>query len=220
MYPHSWYVQIFLVHFKILKKKRSHRYLFAEMQNWLRFMKWLKVSCEDFIHTCQQQIWDFPDGGANVKRVGSNILLFGQDFPKTAWKWRKVDREGGKGMFPKFVHIDPLLPILRPGWLISKLSLVGGINLCNKIDFKITWLNKVCIKITHWLWQLIITVCKSSCGKVMFSQACVKNSVHRQYIPWADTPWADPLLGIHPSPPRWPLKWTIRLLLECNLVPY
>ena len=27
--------------------------------------------------------------------------------------------------------------------------------------------------------MLIITACKSSCGKVMFSQACVKNSVDR-----------------------------------------
>ena len=42
----------------------------------------------------------------------------------------------------------------------------------------------------------IITVRKRSCGKVMFSQACVKNSVHRAgdvHPPWADTPfpWAD-----------------------------
>ena len=27
--------------------------------------------------------------------------------------------------------------------------------------------------------KLMFTVCKRSCGKVMFSQACVKNSVHR-----------------------------------------
>ena len=36
----------------------------------------------------------------------------------------------------------------------------------------------------------IVTV-RSSCGKVMFSQACVKNSVHREgvvYTPQADTP--------------------------------
>ena len=58
----------------------------------------------------------------------------------------------------------------------------------------------------------IFTVRKRSCGKVMFSQACVKNSVHRRgclpkcllgYTPWADTPpradtpWADPQ-GRHP----------------------
>ena len=60
----------------------------------------------------------------------------------------------------------------------------------------------------------IITVRKRSCGKVMFSQACVKNSVHRGvYIPWGNTPWAetDPLgrhplgrhpLGRHPPPPQ------------------
>ena len=67
----------------------------------------------------------------------------------------------------------------------------------------------------------IFTVHKWSCGKVMFSQACVKNSVHRGCIPactgadthlgryhlgrppWADTPRADNpldrhLLGRHP----------------------
>ena len=48
--------------------------------------------------------------------------------------------------------------------------------------------------------QPVITVRKQSCGKVMFSQACVKNSVHREgevYTPWADTPRADTL---PPSP--------------------
>ena len=40
----------------------------------------------------------------------------------------------------------------------------------------------------------IVTVRISSCGKVMFSQACVKNYVHRANTPtWADTP-----LGRHP----------------------
>ena len=45
----------------------------------------------------------------------------------------------------------------------------------------------------------IFTARKRSYGKVMFSQACVKNSVHRGRCkpPWADTP-----LGRHPVPPR------------------
>ena len=71
-----------------------------------------------------------------------------------------------------------------------------------------------------------ITVRNSSCGKVMFSQACVKNSVHRRGVSarhppqadtplarhppwWADTPrqadtllpWADTSLGQTPPPP-------------------
>ena len=56
-----------------------------------------------------------------------------------------------------------------------------------------------------------ITFRNSSCGKVMFSQACVKNSVHRRVcIPactWVDTPHAytlpdqTPPLGRHPPPP-------------------
>ena len=36
-------------------------------------------------------------GGAN--------LLFGHNLPKTAWKWRKLDPEGG----PKFNYVDPPL---------------------------------------------------------------------------------------------------------------
>ena len=56
-----------------------------------------------------------------------------------------------------------------------------------------------------------------SCGKVMFSQACVKNSVHSggggEVYPsmhWGRHPWADT--------PRRPLQRTVRILLECFLV--
>ena len=49
---------------------------------------------------------------------------------------------------------------------------------------------------------LIFTVRKRSCGKIMFSHACVKNSDHGvggvQPPLWADTPpWAD----THPGHP-------------------
>ena len=38
----------------------------------------------------------------------------------------------------------------------------------------------------------VITARNSSFGKVMFSQACVKNSVHGGGVhPYADAPWAD-----------------------------
>ena len=86
--------------------------------------------------------------------------------------------------------------------------------------------------------SLIFTVRKRSCGKVMVSQACVKNSVHRGevvYIPEADTPrrptppLADttPSLSRHPPrqtphlsrhPSRRPLQRAVRILLECILV--
>ena len=47
------------------------------------------------------------------------------------------------------------------------------------------------------LKRLLVTVRKRNCGKVMFS------------------PWADP----HPPTPiRWPLQRTVRILLECILV--
>ena len=75
---------------------------------------------------------------------------------------------------------------------------------------------------------LIFTVCNSSCGKVMFSQVCVKNSVHRGVF--ANACWdTHPYLGRHPpqvdtpldrhSPPlRRPLQRTVCILLECILV--
>ena len=89
----------------------------------------------------------------------------------------------------------------------------------------------------------LITVRKWSCGKVMFSQACVKNSVHRgggctpprqtppldrhpgQTTPWADTPlvdtpWANTPPGRHPPSIRRPLRRSVRILPECILVSY
>ena len=51
--------------------------------------------------------------------------------------------------------------------------------------------------------NLIFTVRNSSCGKVMFLQACVKNFVpSRCTLPLADTPslGRHPLLGKHPLP--------------------
>ena len=92
-----------------------------------------------------------------------------------------------------------------------------------------------------------VTIPNSS-GKVMFSQACVKNSVHRgrmfrQSSPWVDTPldrhnpgqtpprqtpppeqtppWTDPTSPPHwtdPLPGRRPLQQTVHILLECILV--
>ena len=66
----------------------------------------------------------------------------------------------------------------------------------------------------------LFTVRKRSCRKVMFSQACVKNFVHRGrgevYTPQGDTP--SPWPGRHPPPGRRLLQRTIRILLDCILV--
>ena len=69
-----------------------------------------------------------------------------------------------------------------------------------------------------------ITVRKRSCGKVMFSQACVKNSVWGavclsgswEIVPGQTPPLGrrHPPLGRHPHP----LLQTLRILLECILV--
>ena len=49
----------------------------------------------------------FFRGGANP--IGGANLLFGQNVPKTAWKWRKLGRGGG--LRPKFYYVDP--PLVR-----------------------------------------------------------------------------------------------------------
>ena len=66
----------------------------------------------------------------------------------------------------------------------------------------------------------VITVGNSSCGKVMISQVCVKNSVQGGVCLWV---WGYTLPGRHPrgqTPlPRQPLQQrTVRILLECILV--
>ena len=62
--------------------------------------------------------------------------------------------------------------------------------------------------------NFFITACSNSCGKVMFSQARAKNSVHRRpQPPQADTPLSE----TSPSPFR-PLQQTARILLECILI--
>ena len=67
-----------------------------------------------------------------------------------------------------------------------------------------------------------------SCGKVMFSQVCVKNSVQGgvSHHALGQTPsWADTPPGRHPpgrlpqaDTPRRPLQRTVHILLECILV--
>ena len=42
----------------------------------------------------QWRIQDFPEKGALTSKGGA-YLLFGQLFPKTAWKWRNFGPEGG-----------------------------------------------------------------------------------------------------------------------------
>ena len=80
---------------------------------------------------------------------------------------------------------------------------------------------------SHWLLVSIFTV--RSCGKVIFSEACVKNSVHREggggvclsacwdTPPWTDTPPGQTPLGRLPGQTP-PSRRTVRILLECILV--
>ena len=97
----------------------------------------------------------------------------------------------------------------------------------------------------NYVVQQIFTVGNSSCGKVMFSQVCVKNSVHSGgggCIPactgrgvgvvYPSMHWAGGLCGRHPPgqtpsprrhlPPRWPCTrwyashWNAFLLRDCS----
>ena len=62
----------------------------------------------------------------------------------------------------------------------------------------------------------VFAVCNSSCGKVRFSQACVKNSV-----PWGRGMSATLHAWIHtPPPPRSPLQRLVCTQLECILVKF
>ena len=84
---------------------------------------------------------------------------------------------------------------------------------------------------------MLITVRNSSCGKVMFSQACVKNSVHRGRVHGkGECAWQGDMHsrghawwgacvagGVHDGgvcawQERRPLQQMVRILLECILV--
>ena len=54
----------------------------------------------------QWRIQDFPDGGAPTPEGGGANILFDRFFPKTAWKWKKFDPEGG-GARPCAPPLDP-----------------------------------------------------------------------------------------------------------------
>ena len=71
--------------------------------------------------------------------------------------------------------------------------------------------------------KYIITIRNSSCGKVMFSQACVKNSVHGggAVHPLGRHPWADIPLYTHPSqahspPEHTPKGWLLQRTVNNN----
>ena len=68
----------------------------------------------------------------------------------------------------KLVHYEGRTDCRKAGGLHSAEILVLGI-----------FLHEHAVDMFFWSWvPLLITVRKRSCGKVMFSQVCVKNSVH------------------------------------------
>ena len=57
----------------------------------------------------------FLRGGALTPKGRGPNLLFGQFFPKTAWKWRNFAPEGGASLTPP---LDPPL-VTEPVWVLS-----------------------------------------------------------------------------------------------------
>ena len=94
-----------------------------------RFLPWKK----DLVMlslTVQRWIQDFPDRGR-----GGAYLLLGQISPKTAWKWRKFDREVGGAsnilIFRSDTAVDSVSTCkqtldekggMRTGWIFSWLA--------------------------------------------------------------------------------------------------
>ena len=104
---------------------------------------------------------------------------------------------------------------LYPTRITTRWNIAGSFRVRLFIDFG-------CPPVLGERSGCFITVRNSSCGKVMFSQAC--HSFHGQGVhplarhppqpdrpPWANTPGQTP-------PPRRPLQRTVRILLECILV--
>ena len=123
-------------------------------------------------------------------------------------------------------------------------SLTLFMEVCTSLTFRSTTVFSVfgCEN----LWSAF-TVCKQSCGKVMFSQACVKNSVHGgvcqtfplgrhplgrhspgrhplgRHSPWADTPLRQtPPFGRHPPADgycsgQYASYWNAFLLIHINV---
>ena len=82
------------------------------------------------------------------------------------------------------------------------------LDVCHNKDIRVFpkyfSLNSMCAATKIFIIKRIITVRKRSWGKVMFSQACVKNSVHGGEV-YTSPPRADTLpgrhpMGIHPPP--------------------
>ena len=126
----------------------------------------------------------------------------------------------------KIVHVTIGRPIRIVHVTIGRPIRKGALGppLLRLLDLKIP--SVYCKEILVYNEQFI-TVRNNICGKVMFSRACVKNSVHREggCLPHSMLSPRENPPGRHPLPseqtiptPRWPLQRTVRILLERILV--
>ena len=169
--------------------------------------------------------WHEKSGGSRIFQRWAPIRIL----PKTAWKQESIP----VGCVPPAF----LVPVRGGGYVTLRMPIPPEAE--HKIE--ILWWPA-----THpsgWTYLTepgksylheVIIVRKRRCGKVMFSQACVKNSVQGGICPQQlDTPWANtpprtdtpranvpsantPTGRHHPS--RRLLQRMVRILLECILV--
>ena len=83
---------------------------------------------------------------------------------------------------------------------------------------------RMCRAILQYLPSAIVVAERLSCHRCL--SVCPQGEVYTprgrhpspgRHDPMADTPMGSPP-GRHPSLPRWPLQWTVRIILECILV--
>ena len=124
------------------------------------------------------------------------------------------------GQIPNMLAPPPIIvwEILDPPLLRRSLKFKSKHlqSFCQQLVIEVLFLNLLayppwCPTVDSFI--IIITVLNSSCGKVMSSQVCVKNSVHRRACAWQ--------VGVCGGGGAWQerqsLQRTVGILLECIL---
>ena len=68
----------------------SRKFYVTEQMEWLKFHK--KLSLLEYELTVADI--RFLRRGAPTSKVGASVHYFAKFFPKTAWKWKKLDPKG------------------------------------------------------------------------------------------------------------------------------
>ena len=158
----------------------------------------------------------FPRGGGANSPGGDANIRFYQILSKTAWNWKNLD--GGASLM---APLDPPLHTLRPVQMFT-------IQDPDFYSTDIWWLLKHTVAASRRYSQTrsIMSFCyrpQWSCGKVMFSQVCVKNSVQGGIRGRGQVWHGKGVCMARTCPPRQILRdmvneWAVGILLECIFV--